>query len=71
VLAALDEAGWDGLYDLEIFSDDGTFGTAHEGSLWEVPAAELARRGRAALAAAWERRPQLTPSSTQREEEEG
>ena len=26
ILRALDDAGWDGLYDIEIFSDDGTFG---------------------------------------------
>src|SRR5581483_286729 len=26
ILCALDDAGWDGLYDIEIFSDDGTFG---------------------------------------------
>ncbi len=47
ILAALDEAGWQGLYDLEIFSDNGTFGTTLPDSLWNVPAAELARRGRA------------------------
>ena len=27
ILRALDAAGWDGLYDIEIFSDDGTFGS--------------------------------------------
>ena len=64
VLAALDEAGWQGLYDLEIFSDNGTFGSAHEGSLWDVPAGELARRGRAAMLAAWESRPRLAASTT-------
>jgi len=26
ILRALDAVGWDGLYDIEIFSDDGTFG---------------------------------------------
>ena len=50
LIGALDAAGWDGLYDLEIFSDNGTFGTHHPDSLWDVPAAELARRGRAATA---------------------
>ena len=34
ILAALDEAGWDGLYDIEIFSDDGTFGAAYPDSFW-------------------------------------
>jgi sugar phosphate isomerase/epimerase len=34
ILRALDEAGWDGLYDIEIFSDDGTFGSDYPDSLW-------------------------------------
>jgi sugar phosphate isomerase/epimerase len=70
VLAALEEAGWDGLYDLEIFSDDGTFGTAHEDSLWTVPAGELAGRGRAPNISAWESRPELTASGTARQTQE-
>ena len=54
ILALLDQAGWDGLYDIEIFSDDGTFGTAYPDSLWAVPAAELLARARAAFDEAWE-----------------
>ena len=65
------EAGWDGLYDLEVFSDNGTFGSAHEGSLWDVPAGELARRGRAAMVAAWESRPRLAASTPTQRQEEG
>lgn len=53
ILAALDEAGWRGAYDLELFSDDGTFGNDYEGSLWRLPPQELARRGREAFTAAW------------------
>jgi sugar phosphate isomerase/epimerase len=53
ILGALERTGWDGYYDLEIFSDNGTFGNAWPGSLWEVPAEELARAGREALARAW------------------
>jgi sugar phosphate isomerase/epimerase len=53
ILGALDAAGWTGPYDLEIFSDDGTFGNAYDDSLWNVPAQELARRGREAFLAAW------------------
>ena len=49
IIRALDAAGWRGFYDLEIFSDDGAFGSDHEGSLWAVPVAKLAERGRAAL----------------------
>ena len=56
ILGALDRAGWDGFYDLEIFSDNGAFGNALPDSLWDVPAAELARRGRDAFLACWERR---------------
>ena len=53
ILGALDEAGWRGPYDLEIFSDDGTFGNDYEGSLWRLPARELARRGREAFMTVW------------------
>ena len=56
ILAALEDAGWDGFYDLEIFSDDGTFGDAYPDSLWALPPAELARRARTAFAEAWARR---------------
>jgi len=56
ILGALERAGWIGYYDLEIFSDDGTFGNAWPDSLWAVPPRELMLRGRAALAAAWSER---------------
>jgi sugar phosphate isomerase/epimerase len=53
LLGLLDRAGWDGFYDLEIFSDNGAFGNALPDSLWDVPAAELARRGREAFLRCW------------------
>jgi sugar phosphate isomerase/epimerase len=56
ILGALDRAGWDGYYDLEIFSDNGTFGNAWPDSLWDVPAEELARRGKEAFERVWEAR---------------
>jgi sugar phosphate isomerase/epimerase len=56
ILSALDRAGWDGFYDLEIFSDNGTFGDAWPDSLWNVPADELARRGKKAFTRVWEAR---------------
>jgi sugar phosphate isomerase/epimerase len=56
ILGLLDGAGWDGFYDLEIFSDNGAFGNALPDSLWDVPADELARRGRKAFLDCWERR---------------
>jgi sugar phosphate isomerase/epimerase len=54
VLGALDDAGWDGYYDLEIFSDNGAFGTAYPDSLWDLDAADLARRGRDAFVRNWQ-----------------
>ena len=56
ILGLLDSAGWEGFYELEIFSDNGAFGQAHSDSLWGVPADELARRGRDAFLVCWERR---------------
>jgi sugar phosphate isomerase/epimerase len=56
ILGALDRVGWDGYYDLEIFSDNGTFGNAWPGSLWDVPAEELARNGKQAFERVWEAR---------------
>jgi sugar phosphate isomerase/epimerase len=49
ILRALDAAGWNGLYDIEIFSDDGTFGSAYPDSLWAAPAEETVARAQAAL----------------------
>jgi len=56
MLGALDAAGWDGYYDVEVFSDNGAFGNAWPDSLWDVPAEELARDARDALARVWETR---------------
>jgi sugar phosphate isomerase/epimerase len=53
ILRALDGAGWSGFYELEIFSDNGAFGNAFPDSLWNVPAQELARRGREAFLSCW------------------
>ena len=49
ILASLDEAGWNGFYDVEIFSD-----TSLPDSLWNVPADELARRAVESLRSVWE-----------------
>ena len=53
ILQALDAAGWDGLYDIEIFSDDGTFGSEYEDSLWAAPAEETLARATAAFERCW------------------
>jgi sugar phosphate isomerase/epimerase len=60
ILGALDRAGWDGYYDLEIFSDNGTFGNTWPDSLWDVPAEELARRGKDAFERVWAARIQTS-----------
>jgi sugar phosphate isomerase/epimerase len=51
LLARLRALGFDGWYDLELFSDDGTFGEDYPDSLWRLPPAEFARRQVAALRA--------------------
>jgi sugar phosphate isomerase/epimerase len=56
ILGALDRAGWDGYYDLEIFSDNGTFGAAYPDSLWDVEPDELVRRGRESFIQCWDER---------------
>ena len=56
ILGVLEEVGWNGFYDLEIFSDNGAFGSAYPDSLWDLDAAELARRGRSAFAQVWSTR---------------
>jgi sugar phosphate isomerase/epimerase len=56
ILGALDRAGWAGYYDLEIFSDNGAFGNAYEGSLWDLQPTELAARSRESFIRCWERR---------------
>jgi sugar phosphate isomerase/epimerase len=47
LLDAVERSGWSGYWDLEVFSDDGTFGGDFEDSLWRLPPREVARRGRA------------------------
>jgi len=56
ILGALDRAGWTGFYDLEIFSDNGAFGTVYDDSLWDVQPTELARRARESFIACWSQR---------------
>jgi sugar phosphate isomerase/epimerase len=56
LVGALDEAGWSGWYDVEIFSDNGTFGNAWPDSLWDVPPETLVRSAKDAFARVWEAR---------------
>jgi sugar phosphate isomerase/epimerase len=65
ILRALDAAGWDGFYDIEIFSDDGTFGSEYPDSYWAAPADETLARA----VDAFERCMSLTPQTHQELEE--
>jgi sugar phosphate isomerase/epimerase len=56
LLGALEAAGWDGYYDVEIFSDNGSFGNAWPDSLWDAPADELALAAKDAFTRVWEAR---------------
>ena len=56
ILGVLEDVGWEGFYDLEIFSDNGAFGSAYPDSLWDLDAAELARRGRESFTQCWSKR---------------
>jgi sugar phosphate isomerase/epimerase len=56
ILGVLADVGWRGFYDLEIFSDNGAFGSAYPDSLWDLDAAKLARRGREAFTKCWSER---------------
>lgn len=52
ILAALERAGWDGFYDVEIFSD-----AELEGSLWALDPDEAAHRALESLRRVWSGRP--------------
>jgi sugar phosphate isomerase/epimerase len=56
ILGVLESVGWDGFYDLEIFSDNGAFGNAYPDSLWDLNASELALRARDAFTHTWTKR---------------
>ena len=56
ILGALERAGWDGCYDLEVFSDNGAFGTAYPDSLWDVDVTELVRRASDSFTRCWQER---------------
>ena len=49
IIATLLDAGYDGWWDSEIFSDDGRWGNAFPDSLWKMPHDEFVRRGHAAF----------------------
>ena len=56
ILGALDESGYAGWYELEVFSDDGRFGNDFADSLWKLDPVELVRSGREKFERAWRNR---------------
>jgi len=60
ILGALEAGGFDGWFDMEIFSDDGSFGDNYPDSLWKFPAVEVVRRGKAGFLRAWAARKSST-----------
>jgi sugar phosphate isomerase/epimerase len=61
LLGALDEGGYAGWYDLEIFSDDGRYGSDYPDSLWKRPPRELLGDGFAAFNRVWDARESVGP----------
>ena len=57
IFGALDDAGYEGWFDLEIFSDDGSFTDQDfEDSLWKQDPVEVVKRAKAGFLQAWEAR---------------
>jgi sugar phosphate isomerase/epimerase len=56
IFGALDAGGYDGWYDLEVLSDDGTFEDDYADSVWKLSPGEVVRRGREGFVRAWDAR---------------
>jgi sugar phosphate isomerase/epimerase len=56
ILGALEAGGYDGWFDLEVFSDNGAFGDDYADSLWKQAPVEVVRRGRDGFLRAWAER---------------
>ena len=57
IFGALNDGGFDGWFELEVLSDDGTFGDDYPDSLWKLDPVELIRTGREQFMRAWKSRP--------------
>jgi sugar phosphate isomerase/epimerase len=58
IYAALEKGGYQGWYDMEVFSDNGLFGNDYPDSLWKLSADELARRSVDSFRTTWDARHQ-------------
>lgn len=56
LFGALEDGGFDGWYDLEVFSDDGRYGADYEDSLWKLPPRQVLEAGLEGFRRAWEQR---------------
>ena len=62
MIAALIQAGYKGWYELEIFSDDGTFGNDFPDSFWKIPHEHMLATAKAKFDAVWARAQELVVS---------
>jgi sugar phosphate isomerase/epimerase len=62
VFRALEAGGYNGWYDIEIFSDNGLFGNDYPDSVWHRPAAEVARESVAKTLELWRTRGDGVPA---------
>lgn len=53
LIRVLEKNGFEGWYDCEVFSDDGTFGQAVPDSLWMLPVKEFLERAKAGFSKIW------------------
>ena len=56
ILESVETGGFDGWYELEILSDDGTYGEDYPDSLWKRDPSQLVAEGREKFLAAWRSR---------------
>lgn len=63
LFGALDESGYRGWYDLEIFSDDGRWGSPVPDSVWAMKPEDVFRRSIDGFTAAWNARTTSTENS--------
>jgi sugar phosphate isomerase/epimerase len=63
ILRALADGGFDGWFELEVLSDDGTFGNDFPDSLWHLDPVELIREGREKFLRAWNHSQRIGPAT--------
>lgn len=56
LFGTLEQAGYTGWYDVEVFSDNGLFGDDYPDSLWKLPPEEFAKRAVDSFRRVWDQR---------------